>query len=193
MGETLNFLLSFIPTASQTDRVKILEVLLPVLKEQEKPMQERESIAKKEILKTGYHFSSKNYEGKDILKNAVRIRLADYSAGVSLKETILVPEGWFVVEKTLSFLRKEDLYLKVGGLVLTKVGDLFRINYGPYYIDVPEEERLKIAIAIDKGLYYKNEELGVWVTENGNVYFFMGKGDRVRVKEPLKLWIFLRA
>lgn len=192
MSATLEFLLSFLPSASQTDRVKVLEVLLPVLKEQEKPFLRRTKVQRKEFLSSGYHFSCKNYEGKDVLRNAFRIRFADYGAGVSLKETLLVPEGWFLVEKTLDFLRKEDLYLKVGGLVLVKTGDLYRINYGAHFIDLPEDERVKIANAVDRGLYYKNDELGVLVKEDGSVYLFTNF-DRVFVKEPLKLLIFLRS
>jgi len=191
VGTTVEFLLSFIPSASQTDRVKVLEVLLPVLKEQEKPLQERSKVQRKEFLSSGYHLSSKNYEGEDVLRNAFRIRLADYSAGVSLKETLLVPEGWYVVEKALSFLRQEDLYLKLGGLVLVKTGELYRINYGSYFIDLPEEERVKIANAIDRGLYYRNDKMGVLVKEDGSVYLFTHL-DRVPVREPLKLLVFLR-
>lgn len=52
---------------------------------------------------------------------------------------------------------------------------------------------MKIANAIDRGLYYKNDELGILVRSDGNVYVFIGKEDRVYVKEPYKLMIFLRA
>ena len=150
-------------------------------------------MSRKTLLDRGYHFGSKNFEGSDVLKNAVRIRLADYAAGVSLKETIPVPEGWFIVETVLRSLDKEDLHIRTGGLVLMKTGDLLRISYGHLYIDIPPEEAVKIALAIDRKLYYRNDDLGVLVRDDGNVFLFTNLGDRVHVKEPHRLMIFLRA
>ncbi|HHJ63316.1 MAG TPA: hypothetical protein ENJ61_00250 [Aquifex aeolicus] len=170
----------------------MLDVLVPVLKEQEKDTEKREKISKKAFLDRGYHFGSKNFEGSDILRNAVRIRLADYAAGVSLKETAPVPEGWFIVETVMKSLGKEELYIRIGGLVLMKVGDLCRITYGYYYVDIPPEERVKISSAIDRRLYYRNDELGVLVRNDGSVFLFTNLGDRVHVKEPYRLMIFLR-
>ena len=193
-GTVVEVLLSGLSELSVNDRVRVLDVLVPVLKEQEKGMESREKVSRKTFLSTGYHFGSTNYEGVDILKNAVRMRLADYDAGVSIKETLPVPEGWLIVENMLRSLKKEDLHLKTGGLILTKVEDLCRINYGVHYVDIPEEERIKIATAIDRGLYYKNEELGILVRDDGRVFVFTNlDGDRVYVKEPYKLMIFLRA
>ena len=192
-GTVGEILLSFLPELSTNDRIKVLDVLVPVLKEQEKDMENRERVSRKTLLTKGYHFGSKNYEGGDILRNAVRMRLADYSAGVSIKETLPVPEGWFIVESILSSLKKEDLHIKTGGLVLTKVDDLCRVNYGVHYVDIPSEERIKIATAIDRRLFYKNDELGILVRDDGNVFMFTNlNGDRVHVKEPYKLMVFLR-
>ena len=192
VGTTAELLFSFLPEVSQNDRVKVLDVLVPVLKEQEKMPEKRTKVSRKVLLDTGYHFGSKNHEGNDILKNAIRIRLADYAAGVSLKETIPVPEGWLIVHNTLKLMETEDLYIKTGGLILIKAGDLFRINYGHYYVDLPYEERVKIAEAIDRKLYYRNDDLGVLVRDDGNVFMFTNLGDRVHVKEPYKLMLFLR-
>ena len=190
IGETI---LSFLPELSVGDKVKLLDVLFPVLKEQEKDVGSRERVSRKTFLVAGYHFGVKNHEGADILKNAIRMRLADYEAGVSIKETLLVPEGWFIAETILSSLKEEDVHMKVGGIVLTKVEDLCRVSYGVHYVDIPKEEGIKIAVAIDKKLYYKNEELGVLVRDDGSVFLFTNLEDRVRVREPHKLLIFLKA
>ena len=193
VGTVSEFILSSLAELSAADKFKLLATLVPVLKEQEKEMEKRRKVAEKIFLEKGYHFGSKNYEGSDILRNAVRVRLADWTAGVSIKETIPVPEGWFVVEKVLRDLKDAELYEKSGGLILLKTEDLFRLSYGTFYVDIPFEERVKIANAIDRGLYYKNDELGILVRSDGNVYVFIGKEDRVYVKEPYKLMIFLRA
>ena len=192
LGTTAELLFSLLAEVSLNDKIKILDVLVPVLKEQEKKFEEREKIKKKALLDKGYHFGSKNYEGADILKNAVRMRLADYTAGVSLKETVQVPEGWLIVNKILNTLKGEDLYIKTGGLVLIKAGNVFRINYGHYYVDLPYEERIKIVEAIDRKLYYKNDDLGILVRDDGHIFLFTNLEDRVRVKEPYKLMLFLR-
>jgi len=193
VGTVSEFILSSLAELSAADKFKLLATLVPVLKEQEKEMEKRRKVAEKIFLEKGYHFGSKNYEGSDILRNAVRVRLADWTAGVSIKETIPVPEGWFVVEKVLRDLKDAELCEKSGGLILLKTEDLFRLSYGTFYVDIPFEERVKIANAIDRGLYYKNDELGILVRSDGNVYVFIGKEDRVYVKEPYKLMIFLRA
>lgn len=193
VGTVSEFILSSLAELSAADKFKLLAALVPVLKEQEKEMEKRRKVAEKIFLEKGYHFGSKNYEGSDILRNAVRVRLADWTAGVSIKETIPVPEGWFVVEKVLRDLKDAELCEKSGGLILLKTEDLFRLSYGTFYVDIPFEERVKIANAIDRGLYYKNDELGILVRSDGNVYVFIGKEDRVYVKEPYKLMIFLRA
>ena len=192
VGTVSEFILSSLAELSAADKFKLLATLVPVLKEQEKEMEKRRKVAEKIFLEKGYHFGSKNYEGSDILRNAVRVRLADWTAGVSIKETIPVPEGWFVVEKVLRDLKDAELCEKSGGLILLKTEDLFRLSYGTFYVDIPFEERVKIANAIDRGLYYKNDELGILVRSDGNVYVFIGKEDRVYVKEPYKLMIFLR-
>lgn len=193
VGTVSEFILSSLAELSAADKFKLLATLVPVLKEQEKEMEKRRKVAEKIFLEKGYHFGSKNYEGSDILRNAVRVRLADWTAGVSIKETIPAPEGWFVVEKVLRDLKDAELCEKSGGLILLKTEDLFRLSYGTFYVDIPFEERVKIANAIDRGLYYKNDELGILVRSDGNVYVFIGKEDRVYVKEPYKLMIFLRA
>ena len=72
---------------------------------------------------------------------------------------------------------------------MIKDGGLYRIACGQYYIDIPEEERIKTAIAIEKRLYYKNESL--LVRSDGSVFLFLGE-DRIPVREPHKLLIFLR-
>lgn len=185
-------ILSVLSQLSSSDRIRILDVLVPVLKEQEKEEEKRERVSRKTLLDRGYHFGAKNYEGNDVLRNAIRLRLADYEAGVSLKETVQVPEGWFIAGEIFSGLRKEDIYMKTGGVILTKTEDLCRISYGVYYIDVPYEERVKIMEAIDRKLYYRNEELEILVRSDGKVYLFTNH-DRVYVKEPHRLYIFLRA
>jgi len=194
LGTIPETIFSFLSELSTGDRIRILDVLIPVLKEQEKEAEKRNRISRKVLLDRGYHFGSKNYEGSDIFRNAVRLRLADYAAGVSVKETILVPEGWYLVEEIIESLRRGDLHIRAGGLILTKVEDLCRISYGIYYVDVPSEERMKMAIAIDRKLYYRNDELGILVRDDGSVYLFTNlDGGRVYVKEPHRLYIFLRA
>ncbi len=192
LGTTSELIFSILPELSTNDRVKMLDVLIPVLKEQEKEAGKREKVSRKVFLDRGYHFGAKNFEGSDVLRNAIRMRLADYAAGVSLKETAPVPEGWFIAESLMKSLRKEDLYIKTGGLVLIRTEDLYRITYGYYYVDIPPEERIKIVSAIDRRLYYRNDELGVLVRDDGTVFLFTNLGDRVHVKEPHKLMLFLR-
>ena len=193
MSSAVNeIILPVLPDLDTGDALRMLYVLLPVLKEQEKALEERQKVQENTLLHNGHHFGAKNFEGKDILKNAIRIRLADYSAGVSIKLTIPVVEGWFIVEYLLECLKKEnDLYIKTGSIILTRVEDICRISYGTHILDVPPDERIKIATAIDKKLYYRNDELGILVRSDGNVYLLI-KGERIYVKEPLKLWLFMR-
>lgn len=193
MNSAINeIILPVLPDLATGDALRMLYVLTPVLKEQERVLEERQKVQENTLLHNGYHFGAKNFEGEDILKNAIRVRLADYSAGVSIKLTIPVVEGWFIVEYVLNHLRKEDLYIKTGSVILTKVEDICRISYGTHIIDLPPDERIKIATAIDKKLYYRNDELGILVRSDGNVYLLID-GERIYIKEPWKLWLFMRA
>ncbi len=192
-GAVSEFFLSLSEELKVTDKVKALEVLIPVLKEQEKEYEKREKRKMKVLLTRGYHFGAKNFEGNDILKNAIRVIHADYEAGVSVKETIPVPEGWFIAETLFSSLRKdEEVCIKSGGVIMLKAGNLFRVSCGSLYFDIPREERIKMAHAIDRGLYYRNDDLGVLIRSDGNVYLFVNGENRVYLKEPYKFFIFLR-
>ena len=193
VGSTTETLLEVLSDASVGDNIRVLDTLVPVLKEQEKDPSQRQKIARKHVLAKGFHFGSKNYVGEDILRNAIMTRLADYTIKASIVETMPVAEGWFVANEVFKRLRKKDVQIKTGGLVMVRSEDLYRIYYGAYYVDLPYQERVKMYEAIDRRIYYKNDEYGVLVTTGGNVFLFTNlNNDRVRVKEPHRLLIFLR-
>jgi len=170
------------------DMMRVARVMLPVLKEQEKPFEQRGKVAMKDYISTGEIFSSKNWEGEDIFRNGIRLRFADYSAGVSIKDTILVSEGWAFLDFISQKLVKEDFYFRTGGIILIKSEDLFRVSYGERWIDFDPYRRLAVANAIDRGLFYRDED--ILVKDNGSVYLIFD-GDRFVVKEPLLLAFFL--
>jgi len=186
----LSHILEKLSELSPVDMMKVARVMIPVLEEQQKKMEERTKVARKEYLSTGEMFASKNWEGKDILVNAVRVRFSDYDAGVSIKDVILASDGWALLEIILRLLSKEDFYFRHKSLVLIKSEDLFRVAMGEKWIDFYEpKRRYAVASAIEKKLFYKDSE--VLVKNNGAVYLIFGE-DRYVVPEPSILGFFLR-
>jgi len=174
------------------DKFEVACTLLPVLLEQSKPMEKRAKVKLKKLLSTNHEFGVKNFEGDDILRNAIKLRLADYMAGVSIKEVVLVCEGWMLFELVLRDISGKEFFVRLDGLILYNLVDYVRAFYGTSYVDIDKREVLEMFYALDKGLYYRNEEAGILIRDDGSVFFFVTDEDRCYVKDRVRLYSFLR-
>ena len=169
------------------DAYRTAQVLGKVLYEQVKPLDQRVQVSDKTYLGVGYEVACKNFEGEDILRNAIKVRVADWEgSGVSIKEIVPVAEGFYVLSSLLRKVGNIDLTDKIGGLTLIKQNGEFYVAYGSKVLTFDDEDRLKLAFAIDKGIYVKGE--GYLVRDGGKTEIL-----GTLVADPVKLSIFLRA
>jgi len=157
MSQIIEELKNRFDSFSERDFIGILRIIIPVLHEQRKPYEERNFLKFKFKTSMYEEIAIKNYEGNDIFRNGVRMRLADWSLEFSIKESILVSKLEGFKEKLLFQLSKRDFYINsIGSITFLKKGKEFKIAYGSYVFELNPEDCRVIYHALDKNLYFRN-------------------------------------